>query len=122
MQKFLSWNFIVLIFLVLILLVIHEFGHWIAYRLCGYEAKVRKSILIPGIDPKEDIEVSKIQGLFIALNGFFFSTLVEVLPLMICGYKLWKVLLIGSMAGASVDFIWAIGMLFQKKICISSNR
>lgn len=122
MDKFLSFDFIVLLLLAFILLGVHEFGHWLAYRVCGYDAVLRKSVFVPGIDPKKDIKVSKIQGLFIALNGFLFSAFVEIVPLMFLGYKLWKVLLLGGIAGASVDFIWAISMLFQKEIYIYAGK
>lgn len=105
MDKFLSFDFVVLLLLAFILLGVHEFGHWLAYRVCGYDAVLRKSVFVPGIDPKKDIKVSKIQGLFIALNGFLFSAFVEIVPLMFLGYKLWKVLLLGGIAGASVDFM-----------------
>lgn len=65
MEKFLSVNFIVLLFLAVLLFIIHELEHWIAYRLCGYPAVIRKSVLVPGIDPEKTIEVKRWQGLFI---------------------------------------------------------
>ena len=122
MDKFLTIDFIVLLILAFVLLGIHELGHWLAYRLCGYDAVIRKSIFVPGIDPKKDIKVNKMQGLFIALNGFLFSALIEIVPLIFMEYKLWKALLLGSIAGASVDFIWAISMLFKKEIYIYARK
>ncbi|SJP61501.1 Uncharacterised protein [Clostridioides difficile] len=38
MNKFLSFDFIVLLLLAFILFGIHEFGYWLAYRVCGYDA------------------------------------------------------------------------------------
>ena len=121
MEKFLTPNFAVLVLLALILLIIHEFGHYLAYRLLGYQARVRKSFIAPGIDPKETIVVTRIQGLFIALNGFILSTFTVVLLSFLMNYSLWFVLFIGSIAGSCVDFIWAIGMLFQRDITIQGR-
>jgi hypothetical protein len=122
MEKFLSQDFLVLLLLAAVLLIVHEFGHWVAYRLCGYQAVIRKSVLVPGIDPKVTIVVNRFQGLFIALNGFVLSALVVLIPSFAYGYRLWPALLLGGIAGASVDFIWAFSMLFQKEITISSRR
>jgi len=122
MEKFLSLNFIILLILAILLLIIHELGHWIAYRLCGHPAVIRKSVLIPGIDPKETIEVKRWQGLFIALNGVALSSLVVIFPCFILGYRLWHVLLIGGVAGACVDFIWAFSMIFQHTVKIFARK
>lgn len=118
MEKFLTSKFVIVLLLALILLIVHELGHYLAYRLLGFEAKMRKSIIVPGIDPKSTITVTRMQGLFIALNGFIFSTFTVVLLCFLLKYSLWFVLFIGSLAGSSVDFIWAFGMLFQKNITI----
>jgi hypothetical protein len=121
MSRFLSLDFLTLLLLAMVLLIVHEFGHWMAYRLCGYQAVIRKSVFVPGIDPKVTIVVNRFQGLFIALNGFVFSTLVVVLPCFVYKYRLWPALLLGGVAGASLDFIWAVSMLFQKEITIASR-
>lgn len=122
MEKFLHIDFILLLFLMLLLFIVHEFGHWIAYRILGYQATVRKSILIPGVDPKETIKVKRWQGIFIALNGFFFSSLIIILPCYIIRYNLWHVLLLGGIVGAFLDFMWAFGMILQKTVIISVRR
>ena len=121
MEKFLTPEFAILLMLELLLLIIHEFGHYLAYRLLGFKASVRKSIIIPGIDPKETITVTRMQGLFIALNGFILSTLSVVLIPLLFNYSLWFALFICSLAGSCVDFIWAFGMLFQKQITIQGK-
>jgi Protein of unknown function (DUF3267). len=121
MEKFLTPKFAILLLLTFLLLIVHEFGHYLAYRLLGFQARVRKSIFTPGIDPKEMIVVTRLQGLFIALNGFILSTLTVVLLSFIMNYSLWFVLFIGSLAGSCVDFIWAFGMLFQKKVKIQGK-
>lgn len=121
MDKFLSLDFGVLLLIFLFLLILHEAGHYLAYRMLGYEAVIRNSILVPGIDPKNTITVNKLQGLIIALGGFIFSTIVVVLPCILLDYKHWFVLLIGSLAGSSVDFIWAFTMMFMKTITIQSR-
>ncbi len=46
-------------------------------------------MLAPGIDPKKDIKVNKMQGLFIALNGFLFSTSVEIVESSFVGWYRW---------------------------------
>lgn len=121
MEKLLTSKFAVLLLLAILLLLIHEFGHYLAYRLLGFQARVRKSIAAPGIDPKETIVVTRMQGLFIALNGFIFSSFSVVLPAFLMNYSLWFVLFIASLAGSCVDFIWAFGMLFQKEITIQGK-
>lgn len=122
MEKFLSKDFLFLLFLALILMIVHEFGHWISYRILGYQAVVRKSLLVPGIDPKETIQVTKYQGLFIALNGFIVSFLVIIVPCYLLSYRYWNVLLIGGLFGASLDFIWAFTMIFQSTIVIKARN
>lgn len=57
--------------LVLALFIVHEWGHYLAYRLFGIPAYFKKSILIPQVLPKETVIVTKLQGLVIALAGFF---------------------------------------------------
>ena len=121
MDKFLTWDFAGLLVVFFVLLIAHEFGHYLAYRMLGYDAVVRKSIFIPGIDPKNTIQVTKTEGLIIALGGFAFSTIIIVLPCMLIHYHLWFVLLIGSIAGSIVDFIWALTMIFTKNITIYSK-
>lgn len=121
MEKFLTPKFAVLLLLALIMFLIHEYGHYLAYRILGYQARVRKSFIAPGIDPKETIVVNRIQGLFIALNGFILSTFTVVLLSFLMNYSLWFVLFIGSVAGSCLDFIWAISMLFQKNITIQGK-
>lgn len=103
-----------LIIMVMILLVIHEYGHYAAYRIFGIPAHVRKSLLAPGISPNKAVSVTKFQGLVIALAGFVLSTVVFVIP-SIFVYPLWKALLIGSIAGSAADFLWAISMIFSGK-------
>ena len=121
MEKFLSWNFAILLLLMVILLIIHEYGHYLAYRVLGYKAILRRSILVPGVDPLNTIQVKKVEGLLIALGGFVLSTTIVVIPLIIFQYRLWLVLLIGSLAGSIVDFIWAFSMLFKRAITISGS-
>lgn len=121
MDKFISWNFAGLLLCVIILFIVHEYGHYLSYRVLGYKAVVRKSILAPGIDPLYTIVVSKAEGLLIALGGFIISTIVVIIPLLLLQYKLWFAVLTGSIAGSIFDFIWAFGMLFQKTITISGK-
>lgn len=121
MEKFLSWDFAGLLILMATLLIVHEYGHYIAYRILGYKAVVRRSFLVPGIDPLNTIEVNRAEGLLIALGGFIFSIIIVVIPSLLFHYRLWVVLIIGSVAGSIVDFIWAFGMLFQRTITISAK-
>lgn len=101
----------------LILIVLHEFGHYIAYRLLGHNAHFNNSLLVPSIQPNEEITVSRFGGLTIALMGFIFSTIVFILPCYFF-YNQWKALLIGNLVGSIADFFWALSMLFQKTIHI----
>ena len=118
MEKYLSFNFLGLLFFAAILFAVHEYGHYLAYRVLGYKAVIRKSFWAPGIDPKETIQVSRLEGIIIALGGFVFSTVIVVVPLMLIQYKLWIALMLGSIAGSIIDFIWALSMLFRKTITI----
>ena len=118
MEKYLSLKFLGLLSFLAILFVTHEYGHYLAYRVLGYKAVIRKSFLAPGIDPKQTIEVSRLEGLIIALGGFVLSTIIVVVPLMLVQYKLLIALMIGSIAGSIVDFIWALSMLFRRNITI----
>jgi hypothetical protein len=121
MNKFISWDFALLLIITAMLFVVHEFGHYLVYRVLGYEAIIRKSLIAPGIDPKYTIEVSRFKGILIAVGGFVLSTAIIVMPFMLFGYKHWFVLLIASIAGSIMDFIWAATMLLQKTITIYSR-
>ena len=121
MSKFMSWNFVGLVLVAMVLLVVHELGHYIAYRLLGHQAVVRKSILAPGIDPVRTIEVPRWQGIFIALAGFAFSTPIIVLPLLALRYPYWSAILICSGAGSIVDIVWAASMLGHKTVTIHAK-
>ena len=83
----------------LILLIISELGHYLAYRVLGYKAVLRRFVLIPGIDPACPMQVKRLEGLSIALGGFILSTAVVVIPLYLFNYRLWFVVLIISAAG-----------------------
>lgn len=113
-------KFIFLVFMVLILVIIHEFGHFLAYKIYKIPAHFRKSLLAPGISPNETIIVTKTQGMVIALSGFVFSTVIFVLPSALI-YHLWKALLVGSVAGSIADYLWAVSMIFSKKVRIQST-
>lgn len=117
MKKYISFNFLLLLIMALILIAIHEFGHYLAYRLFGYKAHFNMSMLIPSVQPNEEITVTRFQGLTIALLGFIFSSLVFVLPCYLF-YPQWKALFIGSVAGSIADFFWAFSMIFDKKVHI----
>ncbi len=121
MSKFMSWNFAGLVMIAMVLLVVHELGHYIAYRLLGYKAVIRRSVLVPGIDPAETIVVTLWQGVFIALAGFVFSTTIIVLPLLIIQYPYWTAVLICFIAGSIVDFVWAASMLGHKTVTIHAR-
>jgi len=113
-------NFIIMLIMIFILFVIHEWGHYLAFKMFGISSHFRKSIIAPGVDPNETVIVSRFQGIVIALSGFFVSTILFVLPMTLI-YPLWKVLLIGTFAGASLDFLWAFSMVFSKEITINSS-
>jgi hypothetical protein len=87
MNKFISWDFALLLIITAMLFVVHEFGHYLVYRVLGYEAIIRKSLIAPGIDPKYTIEVSRFKGILIAVGGFVLSTAIIVMPFMLFGYK-----------------------------------
>ena len=110
-----------LVFMILILLIIHEFGHYLAYKIYGIPVHFRKSLLAPGISPNETIVVTKMQGIVIGLSGYVFSTIIFVLP-NVFAYPLWKALFVGSIACSIVDFIWVFSMILSKdKIIIHST-
>ena len=88
MNKFFTWDFLILLLLASLLLIIHELGHYLAFRILGYKAVLRKSIMVPGIDPVDTIDVTRWKGFVIALGGFVFSTIVIVVPAMLLQYKL----------------------------------
>lgn len=113
-------RFVTLLGLMGIVFVVHEWGHYLAYRAFGIPAYFRISVLVPQVLPQQTIRISRIKGLIVALAGFAASTLLIVLP-SIFFYPLWKALLIGSIAGASVDFIWALSMVFSKTVLIESK-
>ena len=113
-------KFGLLVLMVLILIIIHEFGHYLAYKIYGIPAHFRKSLLAPGISPNETIVVTKIQGIVIGLSGFVFSTAIFILPSILV-YPLWKALLVGSVAGSIADFLWVFSMIFSKEIVIQST-
>ncbi len=121
MERYLSLKFLGLLFFLAILFVTHEYGHYLAYRVFGYKAVIRKSFWAPGIDPKQTIKVTRLEGLIIALGGFVLSTIIVVVPLMLTQYKLWIALMMGSIAGSAADFIWALSMLFRKDITIQGK-
>jgi membrane-associated protease RseP (regulator of RpoE activity) len=118
LEDFMKFGLLVL--MVLILIIIHELGHYLAYKIYGIPAHFRKSLLAPGISPNETIVVTKMQGIVIGLSGFVFSTVIFVFP-SIFVYPLWKALLVGSVAGSIVDFIWAFSMIFSNEIVIQST-
>lgn len=107
-------KFLFLVFMIIVLLIIHEFGHYLAYKFYGIPAHLRKSLLAPGISPNKPVSVSKIQGVVIALSGFIFSTIIFVLP-SILFYPLWKALMIGSVAGSAADLIWCLSIISSKE-------
>jgi len=119
--KFLSWDFALVLLLAITLLIVHETGHFIAYRIFGIKAKVRRSILVPGIDPVKTVTVPKWKGILIALGGFIFAGFIVNIPLYILGYKHSYLLLIGGIAGSIVDFIWAITMLGNKTVTLQER-
>ena len=92
MEKLLTMDFALVLFIVMILFVAHEYGHYLAYRILKIPAKLRRSIIAPGIDPKERVLVKWWQGLMIAF------------------------------AGSIVDFIWAISMVGKRNITINSKN
>lgn len=122
MEKFLSWDFAFVIILCLVLFAVHEYGHYLAYKIFHIPAKLRHSILIPGIDPKETISVKRWKGILIALGGFVLSSLIVVLPLYVLRYKHWFVMFLGAVAGSIVDFVWAISMLGNETTTLYSRE
>ena len=118
MNRFLSFDFLQLVALVGVLVVVHEAGHYLAYRTLGIRAKLRRSLLLPGIDPVETVTVSRWKGIWIALGGFLFAGVLINLPAYLLSYRHSFVLLLGGLAGSIVDFIWAISMLGQKTVVL----
>lgn len=110
----------VLILLMVILFIIHEFGHYLAYQLLGIDTYFKMSVIAPQVLPKQNITITKVAGLFVALSGFIISILLFVYPLSYF-YNLWKALLVGSLAGSIADFLWAISMIFVKEVTIYST-
>lgn len=116
-----NMKLLIAILIILTIFVLHEWGHYLAYKIFGIPAHFRRSILAPGIDPNETVVVSKLQGMVIALAGFFVSTCLFTLPMIII-FPIWKgFFLIITLVGSCVDFLWAISMIFSSKITISSK-
>ena len=113
-------DFVVLLALMGMVLIVHECGHYLAYRVLGIPAYFKISVLVPQVLPRETVRLPRMKGLMIALAGFGVSTLLIVVPGIFI-YPLWKALLIGSIAGASIDFLWALSMLFSKNVLIKSK-
>lgn len=122
MDKFLTIDFLYVAFLVLILLIAHEYGHYLAYKVLGIPAQLRQSFFAPGIDPKNGITVNRWKGMLIAFSGFIFSSITVNFPLYLLGHKHWFVLFLGSIAGSIVDFIWALSMMGSKEIHLHSRQ
>lgn len=121
MEKFLNTRFGVLLGLAILLFIVHEMGHYFAYRILGYDAKIRFSLIAPGIDPIKDIEVSRLEGVLISLGGFILSTFTVVGLSILLKYPLWLPLFLGSVGFSIADFIWCITMMFSKRIVISGK-
>lgn len=113
-------DFVGLLGLMGIIFIVHEWGHYLAYRLFGIPVYFKLSVFVPQVLPRQTIRLRRSKGLVIALAGFVISTLLIVVP-SVFFYKLWKALLIGSIAGASVDFLWAASMVFSKTVLIKSK-
>lgn len=120
MDKILSLDFALVMLIMAILFLVHEYGHFLAYLILKIPTRLRRSLFAPGIDPKETVSVKRWQGLIIALGGFILS-LVIVIPLFIIGYKHDFVILIGAIAGSIVDFIWALSMIGNKMVTLRSR-
>jgi sterol desaturase/sphingolipid hydroxylase (fatty acid hydroxylase superfamily) len=119
-EKILTWGFIVVLLLMAILFSVHEYGHYLAYKILRIPAKFRRSLFAPGIDPKETVLIQRWQGIMIAFGGLVLS-LVIIVPLFIFSYKHSFVILIGAIAGSVVDFIWALSMVGRKTVTINSR-
>ena len=120
MEKLLTWDFVFVLSLMAILFLVHEFGHYLAYKILRIPAKLRRSIYAPGIDPKETISVKRWQSIMIAFGGFVLSLMI-VIPLFIFGYKHSLVIFIGAVAGSVFDFIWALSMVGRKTVTINTR-
>lgn len=121
MAKFLHPDFFLLLALVAVLFVVHEAGHYIAYRALGIRARLRRNILIPGIDPVATVSVPRWKGVVIALSGFIIAGMLVNAPAYVLGYQHRFVLLLGGIAGSIVDFVWAISMLPQGTVTIEAR-
>lgn len=121
MEKFLSWDFMVVLILAILTFVVHEYGHYLAYRILGIPAKLRRSFLVPGIDPRETVTIKRWKGLLIALGGFILSICAVIFPLFIFNYKHCFVLFLGAVAGSLLDFVWMMSMLGSKEITIHAR-
>ncbi len=125
MDKFLTSDFALVLLLALVLIIMHELGHYMAYRLFGIEARLRPNLLAPGIDPKKPVTVSRWKGIFIAINGFIFASLTVNLPLYLLGYKHSSLILLAGAIGSVLDFLWALTMLGRQTVDLkpySSNH
>lgn len=122
MDKFFTWDFSLLLVLILALFFVHELGHYLAYRLLGYRAVIRKAFFVPGIDPKETIEVTRYEGVVIAMSGFVLSAAVVVLPCALLQFNQSLTIFVASIAGSFVDFIWAMALLNQRTIRITPRN
>ena len=120
MDKLLTWDFAFVLLLMTILFIVHEYGHYLAYKILKIPAKIRRSFFVPGIDPKETVSVKRWQGMMIAFGGFVLSFVI-VVPLYIFSYKHSFVIFIGAIAGSIFDFVWALCMIGMKTVTIKSR-
>jgi len=117
MEKFLSVRFVIIVAIYAVVVVVHEAGHYLAYRLFGIPARIRKSFWAPGIDPVETVTVARWKGIVIAAGGLIIS-LVFIFALFLIGYRDWWLELIGDVAGSVADFGWALSMLPKKQVTL----
>lgn len=122
MDGFFTWDFPVLLVLIIALFLIHELGHYLAYRVLGYRAVIRKVVFVPGIDPKETIEVTRSEGLVISMSGFILTVMLVVLPCVLVGYKQCFALFMASIAGSFMDLFWVMNLLYRKRITIAPRH
>lgn len=121
MEKFISLDFAFVLVWCFALFIVHEYGHYLAFYILGIPAKMRRSILVPGIDPKETVSVKRWKGLLIALGGFVLS-LIVVLTSYLFKYKHYYLILMGAFVGSIFDFAWAFSMLGSKTITLNSRE